>query len=157
MDRIVKILQINFQALYEAAQTFSQASFEDQHVTVIKFWWYLAWLRTLLCTSLIQCKELSKWLSAVNHKSSTSYAVYFAMLACILSISAMHTFPQWHLAMLFLFHFTTLSFATIMMIWIPLDFGGFSYNISKTPFHRYKFFSFGKAKCLKIDVLKFEG
>ena len=37
MDRIVKILQINFQALYEAAQTFSQASFEDQHVTVIKF------------------------------------------------------------------------------------------------------------------------
>ena len=79
------------------------------------------------------------------------------MSACILSIPAMHTFSQWHLAMLFLFHLTTLSFATIMMIWIPLDFGGSSYNISKAPFHQYKFFSFGKAKCLKNDVLKFEG
>ena len=37
MNRIVKILQINFLALYEAAQTFLQVSFEDQHVTVIKF------------------------------------------------------------------------------------------------------------------------
>ena len=129
MDRIVKVLWINFQALYVTTQTLSQASFEDQHVTVIKFRWYLAWLRTLSCTSLIQCKELRKWLSAVNHKSSTNFAMYFAMSACILSVPAMHTFSQWHLAMLFLFHFTTLSFATIMMIWIPLDFGGFSYDI----------------------------
>ena len=80
------------------------------------------------------------------------------MSACILSISAMHTFfamaPS-HVVSVSLYY--TLSFATIMMIWIPLDFGGFSYNMSKTPFHQYKFFSFGKAKCLKNDVLKFEG
>ena len=40
MDGIAKILHINFQVL-KARRHFCSKVFEDQHVTIIKFWNYL--------------------------------------------------------------------------------------------------------------------